>query len=100
MGFEALAAGVEVNAVVPRIRFHNMRHCCGTLLHVQGADPFIIHTVLGHSQLSTKRRYTHAPVEVTRPALTGLESMFSAAGEKRQADLVTNSPTSRKLQQP
>jgi integrase len=86
MGFEALAAGVVWNdsgylfvsptgaplhernlteafhsacdnAVVPRIRFHDMRHCCGTLLHVQRADPFIIHTVLGHSQLSTKRRY-------------------------------------------
>ncbi|HEY2014707.1 MAG TPA: hypothetical protein VGH38_14460 [Bryobacteraceae bacterium] len=45
------------------------RHSCSALLHVQGADPFIIQTVLGQSQLSTTRRYTHGPVEVTEGLL-------------------------------
>ena len=67
-------------AKVPRIRFHDTRHSCGTLLHVQGADPFIIQKVLGHSQLSTTRRYTHVPVAVTKTALDGLESLFQSAG--------------------
>ena len=71
-------------AKVPMIRFHDTRHSCGTLLHVQGADPFIIQKVLGHSQLSTTRRYTHVPVEVTKAAVTGLESLFEEE-EKRRA---------------
>jgi len=66
-------------AQVPRIRFHDTRHSCGTLLHVQGADPFIIQKVLGHSQLSTTRRYTHVPIQVTKTALDGLESLFKSA---------------------
>ncbi len=73
------------SAEVPAIRFHDTRHSCGTLLHVQGADPFIIQTVLGHSQLSTTRRYTHVPVEVTKTAITGLESLFEATRKKRDA---------------
>jgi site-specific recombinase XerD len=68
-------------AKVPRIRFHDARHSCGTLLHVQGADPFIIQKVLGHSQLSTTKRYTHVPIQVTKTALDGLESLFKAAAK-------------------
>jgi integrase len=88
------------HAGVPRIRFHDTRHSCGTLLHLQGADPFIIQKVLGHSQLSTTRRYTHTPVEVTRPALERLESLFDLAekgGEKiLVANRVANSPKANK----
>ena len=45
-------------AEVPRMRVHDTRRSCGTLLHVQGADPLVIQTVQGHSQLTTTRRYT------------------------------------------
>ncbi len=70
-------------AQVPRIRVHDTRHSCGTLLHVQGADPFIIQKVLGHSQVSTTRKYTHVPIQITKTALTGLESGFEDARKKR-----------------
>ena len=76
-------------ANVPRIRFHDTRHSCGTLLHVQGADPFIIQKVLGHSQLSTTRRYTHVPIQVTKTALDGLESLFKKAARTADPELVT-----------
>lgn len=71
-------------AQVPRIRVHDARHSCATMLHAQGADPFIIQRVLGHSQLSTTKRYVHLPVEVTRAAVTGLEAAFAATKKKRE----------------
>lgn len=74
------------SAKVPRIRVHDARHTCGTLLHVQGADPFIIQKVLGHSQLTTTRRYTHVPIEVTKAAVTGLESLFENARKKPESE--------------
>ncbi|MFB3826472.1 MAG: tyrosine recombinase XerC [Bryobacteraceae bacterium] len=69
-------------AKVPRIRFHDTRHSCGTLLNAQGASPFTIQRVLGHSQLSTTKRYTHVPIEVTKAALEGVESLVEAARKK------------------
>jgi integrase len=44
---------------VPRIRFHDLRHTCGTFLHGRHVDLFLIQEILGHSQLSTTRRYVH-----------------------------------------
>jgi len=74
------------------LRFHDTRHSCGTLLHVQGADPFIIQKVLGHSQLSTTRRYTHVPIQVARTALDGLESLFKAAAKTADQKPVAATP--------
>lgn len=73
-------------AKVPSIRFHDTRHSCGTLLHAQHASPFIIQTVLGHSQLSTTRRYTHVDAEVAKAAITDLDSMFETTRDKRKAE--------------
>jgi hypothetical protein len=70
-------------AQVPRVRVHDTRHSCATILHAQGASPFIIQQVLGHSQLSTTRRYTHIPIAVTKAAITGVESAFEATKKKQ-----------------
>lgn len=56
-------------ASVPKIRFHDLRHSVGTLLHSQGASPFTIQEILGHSQLVTTRRYTHADSVLQKTAL-------------------------------
>jgi integrase len=56
-------------AKVPKIRFHDLRHTCGTFLHAQGVSPFTIQEILGHSQLGTTRRYTHVDTALQKSAL-------------------------------
>ena len=51
-------------------------------LNAQGASPFTIERVLGHSQLSTTKRYTHVPIEVTKAALEGVESLVESKRNK------------------
>jgi integrase len=47
-------------AVLPRIRFHDLRHTAATLLLAQGVDPRTIMETLGHSQISlTMNTYSH-----------------------------------------
>jgi integrase len=76
-------------AAIPRLRFHDTRHTCGTLLHVQGADIFIIKEVLGHSQLSTTKQYTHVPIQLTGAALDGLDALLKAAKSAPATDPAT-----------
>ena len=45
---------------VRRIRFHDLRHTCASLLLAQGVSPRVVMDVLGHSQLSiTMDLYSH-----------------------------------------
>lgn len=44
---KALAA-----AAMRRIRFHDLRHSCATLLLVQGVSPRVVMEVLGHSEIA------------------------------------------------
>lgn len=83
-------------AKVPRIRFHDTRHSCGTFLHAQGADSIM--RILGHSQLSTTKRYTHVSARVVKPALDRVDSLFQWTQEVPQPDLVTNSANHSKAQ--
>jgi integrase len=73
-------------AKVPKIRFHDVRHTAGTLLHVQGADALVIKEVLGHTQLRTTDRYTHIPLSMTQQAVNRLDALYTAAPEKAQAE--------------
>ncbi len=45
---------------LPRIRFHELRHTCATLLLKQGVNPKIVSELLGHSSVSlTLDLYSH-----------------------------------------
>lgn len=76
--FYALCDSVNV----PRIRFHDCRHSCGSFLNAQGASAFTIQKILGHSQLSTTNRYTHIPLVVSKAALDGVDTLVEATRKK------------------
>jgi integrase len=73
--FDALIA----DAGVRRIRFHDLRHTCASLLLAQGVPPRVVMDVLGHSQLAmTTDLYSHVMPTALREAA---DAMDRALGE-------------------
>jgi integrase len=57
-------------AALPRIRVHDTRHTCASLLRSYGVDLAVIQSILRHTQLSTTADiYLHVPTEDQRAAL-------------------------------
>jgi integrase len=77
-------------AKVPVIRFHDARHSTGSMLHAAGASPFTIMEVLGHSQISTTKRYTHTPVAVLEDALTKVGNAVEEAAKRLPTEQESN----------
>ena len=66
-----LAAGL------PRIRFHDLRHSCASLLLAQGAELRTIMEVLGHSQISlTANTYAHVMPVLKKDAANKMDALF------------------------
>jgi integrase len=82
-------------AKVPRIRFHDLRHTCGTFLHAQGVSPFTIQEILGHSQLVTTRRYTHVDAALQKSALGKVGELLKKPERKTGTDATDSSFDSR-----
>jgi len=57
-------------AGLPRIRVHDLRHPCATLLPVQGSHPKYVQELLGHTNIST----TIQKYKTLRPSLPSLTS--------------------------
>lgn len=56
-------------AGVPKIRFHDLRHTCGTLMGSMGVGPKYAQDRLGHSEISvTLNTYTHVLPEARAEA--------------------------------
>lgn len=61
-------------AGVRRIRFHDMRHTCASLLLAQNVPARVVMEVLGHSQLSmTTDLYSHVMPTALREAATAMD---------------------------
>ncbi|HEV2108522.1 MAG TPA: site-specific integrase [Thermomicrobiales bacterium] len=57
------------DAELPRQRFHDLRHCCASLLLAQGVPPRVVMEILGHSQISlTMDTYSHVMPTARRHA--------------------------------
>jgi integrase len=67
-------------AGLPRIRFHDLRHSCATLLLSEGVHPKIVSDLLGHSQIGiTLDLYSH--VTATMQAVAA-EAMGRLLGDQ------------------
>jgi len=68
--FDALIAAAGVR----RIRFHDLRHTCASLLLAQGVAPRVVMEVLGHSQLAmTTDLYSHVMPTALREAADAMD---------------------------
>lgn len=64
-------------AGVRRIRLHELRHTCASLLLAQGVPPRVVMEILGHSGLDmTMNVYGHVMLDSQRDALRGLDNLL------------------------
>ncbi len=74
--FEQLLAGSDL----PRIRFHDLRHTCASLLLAQGEQARTIMEILGHSQISlTMNTYAHVMPTLKKEAARRLDMLLTGA---------------------
>lgn len=60
---------LSIRAAVRKVRFHDLRHTCASLLHEQGADACMIVEVLSHSSIRvTMDIYTFVRLDSQRSA--------------------------------
>jgi len=60
-----------------RVRFHDLRHSCATLLLVQGVSPRVVMEVLGHSEIAlTMNAYSHVVPELQHEAAKRMQAIL------------------------
>lgn len=65
-------------AGLPRMRFHDLRHSCASLLLAQGVPARVVMEILGHSQISlTMNTYAHVLPSLQRDAAELMDSVFA-----------------------
>ena len=65
-------------AKVPKIRLHDARHTCGTLMHMQGVPIVVISQWLGHADPAfTMRTYVHGQDEALSIAAASLQRVVT-----------------------
>ena len=58
-----------------RQRFHDLRHCCASLLLAQHVPPRVVMDVLGHSQIAlTMNTYSHVMPAMLKDAANALDA--------------------------
>lgn len=59
-----------------KIRFHDLRHSCASILFANGVDILTIQEILGHAQLTTTIAYTHKISDNKSKALAQMSGQF------------------------
>jgi integrase len=61
----------------PRLRFHDLRHGCASLLLAQGVHPRVVMEQLGHSTITlTMNVYSHVIPGLQRDAAERMDAML------------------------
>lgn len=75
-------------AGIRKIRFHDLRHTCATLLLEQGVQLVTIKELLGHSQLHTTAEiYSHVRIRTQRSAIEAMKNALSEPDEPDYEDI-------------
>jgi len=62
---------------LPRQRFHDLRHCCASLLLAQGIHPRVVMEILGHSTIGlTMNTYSHVMPAAQREAANSMDAIL------------------------
>jgi integrase len=70
-------------AKLPRMRFHDLRHSCASLLLAQHISPRVVMETLGHSRISvTMDTYTHVMPALMRDAADAMDRSLDSANER------------------
>jgi integrase len=81
--FYPLLAG----AGLPRIRFHDLRHSCATLLLGEGIHPKIVSDLLGHSQIGiTLDLYSHVTATMHAVAAEAMGRLLGSQDDSEATD--------------
>lgn len=66
-------------AKLPRMRFHDLRHSCASLLLSQGVQPRVVMETLGHSRISvTMDTYAHVMPTLQREAADAIDRSLAS----------------------
>ena len=69
-----------VEAGLPSIRFHDLRHTAASLLVAQGVHPRMVMEILGHSQIGlTMNTYAHIMPQAQREVADLMDVLLPAA---------------------
>lgn len=81
---------ILVEAELPEMRFHDLRHSCATTLIAKGVHPRVVQEILGHSQISTTMNVYGHVLDATRVvAAEAMDSVFGTpSAEVRREDTV------------
>jgi integrase len=68
-------------AKLPRIRFHDLRHSCASLLLAQGVSARMVMETLGHSNISTTMDiYSHVMPSLRQEAADAMDRVVDGTG--------------------
>jgi integrase len=66
-------------AGMPKMRLHDLRHSCATLLLSRGVHPRVVMEILGHSTIAmTMNVYSHVIPQIARDAADQMDAIFDS----------------------
>lgn len=79
-------AGIPVETERGKIKFHTLRHTCGSFLSAKGVHPKTIQEIMRHGDIRiTMNRYTHSTFSQLTAAVNKLPDLSASSSESKRA---------------